>query len=79
VQTIWKGQYFGKDDSWLSVGKAGKTGPAAQDFAPVYPLSLDPVLWGLAVSFAIAIVVSLLTAPLPDKHVDKYFLADPSA
>jgi SSS family solute:Na+ symporter/sodium/pantothenate symporter len=61
---------------WLGVGKAGKTGPAAQDFAPVYPLSLDPVLWGLAVSFGVAIVVSLLTAPLPDKHVDKYFLAE---
>jgi len=61
---------------WLGVGKAGKTGPAAQDFAPLYPLSLDPVLWGLTVSFVLAIVVSLLTAPPPDKHVDKYFLAD---
>ena len=54
-------------------------GPALEDFAPVYPLSLDPVLWGLAVSFVLAIVVSLLTAPPPDKHVDKYFLADDSA
>src|SRR5205807_6891990 len=46
---------------WLGFAKAGKTGPAAQDFAPVYPLSLDPVLWGLVVSFVLAIVVSLLT------------------
>jgi SSS family solute:Na+ symporter/sodium/pantothenate symporter len=56
--------------------EAGRGGPALEDFAPVYPLSLDPVLWGLAVSFVLAIVVSLLTAPPPDKHVDKYFLAD---
>jgi Na+/pantothenate symporter len=61
---------------WLGVGKAGKTGPAAQDIAPVYLLDLDPIFWGLVVSFALAIIVSLLTAPPPDKHVDKYFLAD---
>jgi SSS family solute:Na+ symporter/sodium/pantothenate symporter len=61
---------------WLHVGKAGKTGPAAQDIAPVYLLDLDPIFWGLVVSFALAIVVSLLTAPPPDKHVDKYFLAE---
>jgi SSS family solute:Na+ symporter/sodium/pantothenate symporter len=59
-----------------AVSRASKGGPAMEDFAPVYPLSLDPVLWGLAVSFTLAIVVSLLTAPPPDKHVDKYFLAD---
>ena len=58
------------------MGKAGKTGPAAEPFAPVYLLTLDPVLWGLAVSFVLAIVVSLLTEPPPDKHVDVYFLAD---
>jgi SSS family solute:Na+ symporter/sodium/pantothenate symporter len=61
---------------WLGFGKAGKTGPAREDFAPVYLLSLDPVLWGLIVSFGLAIVVSLLTAPPPDKHVDQYFLAE---
>jgi SSS family solute:Na+ symporter/sodium/pantothenate symporter len=61
---------------WLGVGKEGKTGPAAQDFAPVYLFDLDPVLWGLAVSFVLAISVSLLTEPPPDKHVDHYFLAD---
>ncbi len=59
-----------------AVSRASKGGPAMEDFAPVYLLSLDPVLWGLAVSFALAIVVSLLTAPPSDKHVDKYFLAD---
>jgi sodium/pantothenate symporter len=61
---------------WLGVGKEGKSGPAAQDFAPVYLLSLDPVLWGLLISFVLAVVVSLLTAPPADKHVDRYFLAD---
>jgi SSS family solute:Na+ symporter/sodium/pantothenate symporter len=61
---------------WLHVGKAGKTGPAAQDIAPVYLLDLDPIFWGLVVSFVLAVVVSLLTATPPDKHVDRYFLAD---
>jgi SSS family solute:Na+ symporter/sodium/pantothenate symporter len=61
---------------WLGVGKEGMSGPAKEPFAPVYLLSLDPVLWGLAVSFGVAIVVSLLTAPPPDKHVDTYFLAE---
>jgi Na+/pantothenate symporter len=61
---------------WLGVGKAGKTGPAAKDIAPVYFLDFDPVLWGLIVSFGLAILVSLISAPPPDKHVDKYFLAE---
>jgi sodium/pantothenate symporter len=61
---------------WCGVGKAGKTGPAAESFAPLYLLGLDPVLWGLLVSFALGIVVSLMTRPLPDKHVDRYFLAE---
>jgi len=60
----------------LGIGKEGKAGPAAQDIAPVYLLDLDPIFWGLVVSFLLAIVVSLLTAPPPDKHVDKYFLAE---
>ena len=59
-----------------AVSRASKGGPATQDFAPAYPLSLAPVLWGLAVSFTLAIVVCRLTAPPPDKHVDRYFLAD---
>jgi SSS family solute:Na+ symporter/sodium/pantothenate symporter len=61
---------------WVGVGKEGKSGPAAQDFAPAYLLDLDPVLWGLFISFVLAVVVSLLTASPPDKHVDRYFLAD---
>jgi SSS family solute:Na+ symporter/sodium/pantothenate symporter len=60
---------------WCGLGKAGRTGPAAEPFAPLYLLELDPVLWGLALSFALGIVVSLLTRPLPEKHVDHYFLA----
>jgi SSS family solute:Na+ symporter/sodium/pantothenate symporter len=65
---------------WLlgsfGVDKAGRLGPASQKFAPVYLFGLDPVLHGLFVSFAVGIVVSLFTAPLPRKHVDRYFLAD---
>jgi Na+/pantothenate symporter len=60
---------------WCGVGKAGRTGPAAEPFAPLYLLELDPVLWGLGLSFALGIVVSLVTRPLPEKHVDRYFLA----
>jgi sodium/pantothenate symporter len=60
----------------VTVKSATKGGPAMEDFAPVYPLSLDPILWGLAVSFVLALVVSRFTAPPPDKHVDKYFLAE---
>jgi SSS family solute:Na+ symporter/sodium/pantothenate symporter len=61
---------------WWGAGKEGKTGPAAEPVAPVYLLNLDPILWGLVVSFGLAIVVSLLTEPPPEKHVDHYFLAD---
>jgi SSS family solute:Na+ symporter/sodium/pantothenate symporter len=60
---------------WLGVGKAARSGPAAKGFAPLYLFDLDPVLWGLSISFALAIVVSLLTPRLPEKHVDRYFLA----
>jgi SSS family solute:Na+ symporter/sodium/pantothenate symporter len=58
------------------IGKEGKTGPAAEKFAPIYLFGLDPVLHGLFISFAAGIVVSLLTTPPPAKHVDRYFLAD---
>jgi SSS family solute:Na+ symporter/sodium/pantothenate symporter len=60
----------------LGVGKAGKLGPAAERFAPVYLFDLDPIVHGLVVSFVLGIVVSLLTRPLPAKHVDRYFLAE---
>jgi hypothetical protein len=37
---------------------------------------LDPVLYGLAISFLAGIAVSLLTEPPEPKHVDRYFLAE---
>ena len=55
---------------------AGKIGPAAEPFAPVYLFGLDPVIHGLVLSFVFGIAVSLFTQPLPQKHVDEYFLAD---
>jgi SSS family solute:Na+ symporter/sodium/pantothenate symporter len=61
---------------WAGIGKAGRTGPAAGAFAPVYLGDIDPVLYGLLMSFVLGIVVSLLTRPLPQKHVDRYFLAE---
>jgi Na+/proline symporter len=60
---------------YLGFGKAGKTGPASQTFAPYYWFDLDPVIHGLVISFIAGIVVSLATKPLPQKHVDRYFLA----
>jgi SSS family solute:Na+ symporter/sodium/pantothenate symporter len=61
---------------WFGIGKEGKTGPAKEDFAPLYLFSLDPVLYGLILSFVAGIVVSLVTKSLPEKHVDRYFLAE---
>jgi sodium/pantothenate symporter len=58
------------------LGKAGASGAAAEPFAPYYLFGLDPLIYGLLLSFAGGIVVSLLTPPLPAKHVDRYFLAD---
>jgi SSS family solute:Na+ symporter/sodium/pantothenate symporter len=51
-------------------------GPAAEPFAPFYLFNLDPVLHGLAVSFILGIIVSLMTKPLPQEHVDRYFLVE---
>jgi SSS family solute:Na+ symporter/sodium/pantothenate symporter len=59
----------------MGIGKGGRGGPAAQTFAPVYLFGLDPVVYGLLVSFALGIVVSLFTQTLPEKYVDRYFLA----
>lgn len=61
---------------WAGLGKAGKSGPYAQPFAPVYLFDLDPLIYGLVVSFALGIVVSLMTDPPPGKVVDLYFLAE---
>ena len=52
------------------------TGPAGKRFAPVYLFGLDPLFYGLLFSLVAGIVVSLFTQPLPEKHVDRYFLAD---
>jgi SSS family solute:Na+ symporter/sodium/pantothenate symporter len=60
---------------YLGVGKEGRAGAVAQDFAPVYVFGLDPLIYGLASSFVLGIVVSLLTQPLPQSHIDRYFLA----
>jgi SSS family solute:Na+ symporter/sodium/pantothenate symporter len=60
---------------WWGVGKAGASGPAAEEFAPWYLFGLDPLIFGLAVSFGLGIVVSLLTRPMPAALVDPFFLA----
>ena len=63
----------------MGVGKEGKTGPAGETFAPVYLFGLDPLIYGLIISLVLGVIVSLITAPLPQKHVDRYFLeAGPS-
>lgn len=61
---------------YLGIGKTGLSGPAAEKFAPFCPFGLDPLVYGLLVSFDLGILVSLLTPPLPEKHVDRYFLAN---
>jgi Na+/proline symporter len=61
---------------FMKVGKSAATGLAAERYTPLYLLGLDPLIYGLILSFALGIAVSLFTAPLPEKHVDRYFLAD---
>jgi SSS family solute:Na+ symporter/sodium/pantothenate symporter len=61
---------------WYGIGKGGKTGPAKENFAPLYLFNLDPVLYGLVLSFVSGIVASLLTKPMSEKHVDRYFLTE---
>ncbi|HLJ96115.1 MAG TPA: hypothetical protein VKU02_23265 [Gemmataceae bacterium] len=68
VLLLWILGYWG-------VGKAGLTGPAGERFAPFCPFGLDPLIYGLLLSFALGILVSLFTQPLPTKHVARYFLA----
>src|SRR5262249_38525899 len=38
---------------YLGVGKAGLTGPAGEKFAPCCPLGLDPLIYGLLISFVL--------------------------
>lgn len=63
---------------WLlgmaGVGKESLKGPAAQTFAPLLLLNLDPLIYGLIASFACGILVSFWTQPLPASHVDYYFV-----
>lgn len=54
----------------------GVMSPMTDSAAPFYLFSLDPVIYGLAVSFSLGIGVSLLTEPPPAKEVDPFFLAD---
>jgi len=61
---------------YLGIGKEGKTGAAGQTLAPLYVFGLDPLIHGLFISFMLGILVSLITRPLPQRHVDTYFLAD---
>jgi sodium/pantothenate symporter len=41
---------------------------------PIYLFQLDPLVYGFAISFILGITVSLLTQPLPQPHIDRYFL-----
>jgi SSS family solute:Na+ symporter/sodium/pantothenate symporter len=59
---------------WCGVGKEGLTGPASRGFAPLYLFGLDPLIYGLIVSFGLGFVVSLLTPSPPAEEVDRYFL-----
>jgi sodium/pantothenate symporter len=59
---------------WAGVGKELQSGAAREGFAPLYLFGLDPLLYGLAVSFGLGVGVSLLTRPLPSADVDRYFL-----
>jgi SSS family solute:Na+ symporter/sodium/pantothenate symporter len=55
--------------------RLGRIGPATEPFAPLYLYSLDPLIYGLLASFGLGICVSRVTRPLPQPHVDRYFLA----
>jgi Na+/pantothenate symporter len=43
---------------------------------PVYPLGLDPLVYGFVVSIVAGFMVSRWTHPLPTEHVNRYFLED---
>jgi SSS family solute:Na+ symporter/sodium/pantothenate symporter len=64
---------------WAGLGKETQSGASGTEFAPLYLFDLDPGLWGLIVSLAAGIFVSLLTQPPPQAHVDRYFLAEQSS
>jgi SSS family solute:Na+ symporter/sodium/pantothenate symporter len=47
---------------------------AENRIAPFYLFHLDPLIYGLVVSFTVGVVVSLLTKPLPADQVHRYFI-----
>ncbi|MEX2187740.1 MAG: sodium:solute symporter [Pirellulales bacterium] len=62
----------------LALFIAGWVGPKAEigipgDFAPYFLLGLEPIVWGLAVSAIVGVVVSLLTQPPPEPLIRKLF------
>lgn len=61
---------------WLGYGKEGRTGLAADKFAPYYLFELDPMIYGLIISLTLGFVVSLVSKPLPASEVDPYFLEE---
>lgn len=46
---------------------------AAGDFRPWFLLGLEPLIWGLLASSSSAVLVSLVTAPLPAEHISRLF------
>ncbi|MFM7166665.1 MAG: sodium:solute symporter family transporter [Planctomycetaceae bacterium] len=46
---------------------------AAGGFRPWFLLGLEPLIWGLLASSSSAVLVSLLTAPLPAEHISHLF------
>jgi SSS family solute:Na+ symporter/sodium/pantothenate symporter len=59
---------------WQGIGKGGLTGPASQSVTPVYLFGLDPLVYGMLVSFGLGFIVSRFTPLPPASHVDRYFL-----
>jgi SSS family solute:Na+ symporter/sodium/pantothenate symporter len=59
---------------WFGISKEGLTGPAKEKVAPVYLFGLDPLVYGMLVSFVLGIVVSRFTAPPSKSHAGRYFL-----
>ncbi len=58
-----------------SARQAARVGPLVEPFAPVYLFGFDPLIYGLAASFALGIGISLVSRQMPAAAVDPYFLA----
>lgn len=50
----------------------------ATDLRPVFFYGLEPMMWGILVSAAVGIVVTLFTQPPPAEHVSVLFDAEPA-